>query len=116
MREVLEGHVAAAAAAKLTDGECERLMELALELRAEVPNNRAQTLDADFHGMIIRGAGDEVIASLLSAIRRRGQDYRIFEMAHGHELKEISDEAHVQIARAIAERDPSRRVSSRCST
>lgn len=106
LREVLEGHVAAAAAAKLSDEECERLMALAIELRDEVPNDRAQTLDADFHGMIIRGAGDEVIASLLSAIRRRGQDYRIFEMAHGDELKEISDAAHIQIARAIADRDP----------
>lgn len=106
LREVLEGHVAALSAARLPDDKVDRLMELAIELRDEPPNDRAQTLDADFHGIIIRGAEDEVIASLLSAIRRRGQDYRIFEMAHGTELKEISDAAHLQLAQAIRDRDP----------
>lgn len=106
LREVLEGHVAASSAARLSDEECDRLLELALELAATPPTDRAQRLDADFHAMIIDGARDEVMASLLHVIRRRGQDYRIFNTSGGDELKEISDAAHVEIAQAIKNRDP----------
>lgn len=106
LREVLEGHAAAQAAAKLTDAECIRLVELADELAATEPSDRAQTLDAAFHGLIISGARDEMIANLLEVIRRRGQDYRIFEMSHGDDLKTISDQAHREIAQAIRARDP----------
>lgn len=106
LREVLEGYVAAQAAAKMTDAECLVLVELADELAAAPPSDRAQTLDADFHSMIIRGAGDEMIASLLEVMRRRGRDYRMFEMSKGVELKGISDHAHREIAAAIKGRDP----------
>ena len=106
LRELLEGHVAAQSAARMTDEDCDHLMELADELAATPPSDLAQTLDADFHTMIIRGAGDEMIASLLEVIRRRGRDYRMFEMSRGEELKTISDHAHREIAEAIKNRDP----------
>lgn len=106
LREVLEGHVAAQAAAKMSDEECQALLELAEELASTQPSDRAQTLDADFHRMIIKGAGDEMIAALLDAMRRRGRDYRMFEMQKGVQLKGVSDEAHREIALAITHRDP----------
>lgn len=106
LREVLEGHVAALSAARMSADDCRRLVALADELAASEPSDRAQVLDADFHNMIIRGAGDEVIAALLETIRRRGRDYRIFEENSHEELKPISDQAHREIAAAIRDRDP----------
>lgn len=106
LREVLEGHVAAASAARLSDAECDRLLAMARELAATPPNDLAQRLDADFHGLIIDGARDQVMASLLRVIRRRGQDYRIFNTSGGDELKATSDAAHIEIAEAIKARDP----------
>lgn len=106
LREVLEGHMAAQAAAKMANEDCDLLLELADELAAVSPSDSAQTLDADFHTMIIQGARDEMIASLLEVMRRRGRDYRMFEMSTGSDLKAISDHAHREIALAIKNRDP----------
>lgn len=106
LREVLEGHVAAQAAAKLTDEERHRLVELEERLSSTAPSDEAQRLDAEFHRVIIRGAGDEMIAALLETIRRRGRDYRIFEEEAHAELKQVSDHAHAEITQAILARDP----------
>lgn len=106
LREVLEGHAAALAAARMSDADSRRLRELAQELAASEPNEQAQDLDAEFHRMIIRSAEDEMVTALLEAIRRRGRDYRIFETEHPGELKPVSDEAHLQIADAILGRNP----------
>lgn len=106
LREVLEGHLAAQAAARMSAEDTVRLATLADELASTEPSDRAQDLDTAFHGLIIRAAGDEVMAALLETIRRRGRDYHIFDDDHGRNLKAISDEAHVAIASAIAARDP----------
>ncbi len=106
LREVLEGHVAAQAAARMTDTERVHLLELAEELAATEPSDLAQRLDAQFHSAIINAAGDEMIAALLEATRRRGRDYRIFESVDHHDLKAVSDAAHREIAMAIGRRDP----------
>lgn len=105
LREVLEGHVAAQAAARMSDEERRQLQALADELAASEPSDDAQLLDARFHSAIIQAAGDEVITALLETIRRRGRDYRIFEIEAHHALKEVSDRAHAEIAQAIARRD-----------
>lgn len=106
MREVLEGYVAAQAAARMPDEECARLLEIADELAATDPSDRAQRLDAQFHSAIISAAGDEMIAAFLEIMRRRGRDYRIFEMYAHRDLKVVSDMAHRRIALAIQQRDP----------
>lgn len=106
LREVLEGHVAAQAAARMTDEERARLEELSEALAAIEPSDEAQRLDAEFHAVIIAAARDEMIAALLETIRRRGRDYRIFEEEAHQELKQVSDHAHAEITRAILDRDP----------
>ncbi|MCC2594113.1 FCD domain-containing protein [Tessaracoccus sp. OS52] len=106
LREVLEGHVAAQAAARMSQEDRERLRELEVQLSAVEPSDEAQRLDAEFHHLIIRAAGDEMIAALLETIRRRGRDYRIFEEEAHRELKEVSDHAHSEITAAILARDP----------
>jgi GntR family transcriptional regulator, transcriptional repressor for pyruvate dehydrogenase complex len=106
LRELLEGHVAAQAAARMTDAESAALLDLADELGRTEPSDLAQRLDAQFHSAIIDAAGDEMTAALLETIRRRGRDYRIFDPVENHGLKTISDDAHREIALAIARRDP----------
>lgn len=106
LREVLEGHIAAQAAARMSDDECDRLVEMAQELADSEPSDEAQVLDARFHSAIISAGGDEVVQALLETIRRRGRDYRIFEDEVHASLKEVSDRAHFAIAHAIRNRDP----------
>lgn len=106
LREVLEGHVAAQAAAKLSDHERQQILDKADELANTEPSDLAQRLDAEFHTLILQGARDEMIATLLETIRRRGRDYRVFENTLHAELKQVSDQAHREIAEAIARRDP----------
>ena len=106
LREVLEGHVSAQAAARMTDEEAAELLRVAQELAQCEPTDRAQLLDTRFHTLISEAAGDEVLTALLETIRRRGRDYRGFEDGVHYHLKAASDHAHVEIARAIQRRDP----------
>lgn len=108
MREVLEGHAAAMAAARMSDFQRQELRDVAQELCESTTPERAQALDMKFHSLIFLGGGDAMITTLLESLRRRGQDYRILELGEGRgeEIKALSDQAHQNIALAIAERDP----------
>jgi GntR family transcriptional repressor for pyruvate dehydrogenase complex len=106
LREVLEGHLAALSAARLSDEDCRRLVKAAEDLAVTPPSDKAQLLDTEYHQIIIWGAGEDLIAGLLETIRRRGRDYRTFETDNREELKAISDQAHRDIAAAISARDP----------
>lgn len=108
MREVLEGHMAALAAARMSGTEARRLCALAERLRGASSIDEAQALDNKFHARIIAGGEDPMMAALLESLRRRGHDYRIleFDEGRGAEIKRLSDEAHVQIATAILNKDP----------
>lgn len=106
LREMLEGHTAAQAAARMSEPDIRRLINLAEELCQTHPSDRAQELDTSFHRLIIKAADDPMIESLLEAIRRRGRDYHIFDTERGVQLKPVSDQAHRLIAEAIQRRDP----------
>ncbi|HOA27366.1 MAG TPA: FCD domain-containing protein [Arachnia sp.] len=106
LREVLEGHASAQAAARMSDDEAAELKRVAHELAECEPSDRAQLLDTRFHTLISEAAGDTVLTALLDTIRRRGRDYRIFEDSAHHQLKHVSDAAHIEIAEAIVRRDP----------
>ncbi len=108
MREILEGHMAALAAARMSTQAADELCALAERLRATASPDEAQRLDNEFHAMIIAGGVDPMIAALLASLRKRGHDYRILEMegGPGAEIKNLSDKAHVQIAAAIRNKDP----------
>lgn len=105
LREVLEGHAAAQAAARLSDEERGRILALARRLADLDPGPAAQRLDNEFHAAIITGGQDPVIATLLEIMRRRGRDYRVFEEDAYRDLKAVSDTAHLRIAAAISQRD-----------
>ncbi len=108
MREVLEGHAAAMASARMSEFEVEELGVVSQELCDTSDPDRVQTLDREFHLLIFKGSRDTMIAALLASLRRRGQDYRILELGEGRgpEMKRISDHAHREIVVAIGDRDP----------
>ncbi len=108
MREVLEGHAAALAAARMSDSQCHELRAVAQELADTTAPDTSQELDMEYHSLIFQGAGDGMIRALLESLRRRGQDYRILELGEGRgqEIKRTSDQAHKEIAAAISNRDP----------
>ncbi|MHA7861530.1 FadR/GntR family transcriptional regulator [Tessaracoccus sp. Y36] len=108
LREVLEGHIAAKAAAKRSDEQADRLLALALQLADTEPSLEAQQVDSEFHELIGECAGDELIGAILSVMRQRGRHYRILEAKDvGPALKALSDDEHVELAQAIKDRDPS---------
>lgn len=108
LREVLEGHLASKAAAQRSDEQAERLVALAHELAATEPSLEAQQLDAEFHELLGQCAGDELISTILAAMRQRGRHYRILEAEDvGPALKALSDDEHVELAEAIRDREPS---------
>lgn len=106
LREVLEGHCAALAAARINEQQLSELRSIAERLDAMAPGDEAQLLDSQFHAGITDAAGDPMIASLLESLRRRGREFRIYEDRAHADLKEISDTAHRGILNAIANRDP----------
>lgn len=106
LRELLEGHCAAQSAARLDDASVQRLQQLAMQLSNVEPGDEAQLMDGEYHALLIDGAGDPMISSLLEPLRKRGREFKIYEDPAHANLKTISDEAHRNIADAIAARDP----------
>lgn len=106
LREILEGYCAAQAAARLTDSQIEELETVAKDLEQSPPGHEAQILDTEFHKLISSASGDQAIISLLKVLRQRGRDYHVYEEPGKFDLKQVSDAAHLDIVRAIKERDP----------
>lgn len=107
LREVLEGHMAAQAAAKMPDADITQLLAVAREERGlSGTDERAAELDQEFHIRLIRGGGDAMIGALLETIHQRGSHYRLLEAGAQENFKEISARAHEEIAEVIAARDP----------
>ncbi|MEE1651407.1 GntR family transcriptional regulator [Brachybacterium sp. J144] len=106
IRQLLEGHAAAHAAAHFTEDQRAQLLALAEELADRPWEDEGSALDDAFHDLLISGAGNAPISALLKAMRQRGRHYRVFEHDDAIELKRTSDAEHLRIARAILARDP----------
>lgn len=106
LREVLEGYCAAQSAAKMTNDQSQQLMNLAQQLQQTPPGHEAQILDSQYHELLVTGARQDLISALLRVIRKRSRDYPVYENAWGTDLKAKSDQAHLDIAKAIQQRNP----------
>ena len=106
IRRVLEAHVAAQAAARLT-AENERTMFEHLEAIENTDDPATiSELDHRFHMEIARIGGNPTVESLLAVFRARSRAYQVFTLPQGPEIKRVSDEQHRAIATAIVNRDP----------
>jgi DNA-binding FadR family transcriptional regulator len=106
IRRVLEAHVAAQAAARLT-AETERTLVEHLEAMETTDDPaRISELDHHFHTTIARIGGNPTLESLLAVFRARSRAYQVFTLPDGAAIKRVSDEQHRAIATAILNRDP----------
>lgn len=106
IRRVLEAHVAAQAAARLT-AETQRTMFEHLEAMEHTDDPATiSELDHRFHLEIARIGGNPTLESLLAVFRARSRAYQVFTLPEGPEIKRVSDEQHRAIATAIVNRDP----------
>ena len=106
IRRVLEAHVAAQAAARLTAETQRRLFELLEAMETTEEPARVSELDHHFHTEIARIGGNPTLESLLAVFRARSRAYQVFTLPNGADIKRVSDEQHRAIATAIVNRDP----------
>ncbi|QKW05191.1 FadR family transcriptional regulator [Streptomyces sp. NA04227] len=105
-RGVLEAHVAAQTAARITEEELKNLRAVIETLEASDDPDEGAELDRQFHSEIARIAGNPAIASLLAVFRGRSRAYQVFMMPEGPAMKKESDAGHRLIVEALEARDP----------
>jgi GntR family transcriptional repressor for pyruvate dehydrogenase complex len=106
IRRILEAHVAAQAAARLTDDARQEMFEHMEAMEATDDPARISELDHRFHTVIARTGGNPALESLLAVFRARSRAYQVFTLPQAAEIKRVSDEQHRAIATAIVNRDP----------
>ncbi|MET9730157.1 FCD domain-containing protein [Streptomyces sp. NPDC006458] len=106
IRRVLEAHVMATAAARITPEELRTLYGY-LE-KMETIDDPAEFADADhrFHAEIARIGGSPSMEALLTVFRSRSRYYSVFALPEGPQFKRAGDEDHRLIVEALARRDP----------
>ncbi|MFJ5837305.1 FadR/GntR family transcriptional regulator [Streptomyces shenzhenensis] len=105
-RRVLEAHVAAQAAARITPEELKALIAVMEELEATDDPDEGSELNHRFHSEIARVAGNPSIASLLAVLSHRSRAYQVYLLPEGPAMKRESDAGHRAITEALAQRDP----------
>ncbi|GGP01021.1 FadR/GntR family transcriptional regulator [Wenjunlia tyrosinilytica] len=106
IRRILESHMAAQAAARVTAESLRTVMEPMEAMEAQQDPSKTSTLDHRFHSAIARIGGNPALESLLEVFRARSRAYQLFTLPQSAEIKRASDEEHRAIATAIANRDP----------
>ncbi|MFD3729050.1 FadR/GntR family transcriptional regulator [Streptomyces sp. NPDC058671] len=106
IRRVLEAHVMARAAARITPEELQVLYGFIEKIEAS--DDPVEFADADhgFHAEIARIGGSRSMEALLTVFRSRSRYYRVFALPEGPEFKRGGDEDHRAIIAALADRDP----------
>ncbi|MFF3247174.1 FadR/GntR family transcriptional regulator [Streptomyces sp. NPDC002870] len=109
LRRVLESHVAAQAAARVTPETLKAIfghIEAMEALEAKEDASKISEIDHRFHSAIARIGGNPTLESLLGVFRARSRAYQVFTLPESAEIKRASDAEHRAIAIAIANRDP----------
>ncbi|MFF0223485.1 FadR/GntR family transcriptional regulator [Streptomyces sp. NPDC004629] len=105
-RRVLEAHVAAQAAARITPEELKALIATMEALQATDDPDEGSELNHRFHAEIARIAGNPSIESLLAVLSDRSRAYQVYLLPEGPAMKRESDAGHRAIADALTQRDP----------
>ncbi|MFP1624305.1 FadR/GntR family transcriptional regulator [Streptomyces sp. 5K101] len=106
IRRVLESHVMAQAAARITPESLETLYGYIETIEATEDPATFSEFDHLFHAEIARLGGNPALESLLAVFRARSRSYQVFTMPEGPAFKRASDEDHRAIVTALADRDP----------
>ncbi|MDT0430654.1 MULTISPECIES: FadR/GntR family transcriptional regulator [Streptomyces] len=106
IRRVLESHVMAQAAARITPEALDTLRGHLEVLEATDDPAEYTEFDHRFHADIARIGGSPSLQALLAVFRARSRHYQVFTMPEGATFKKAGDEDHRTILRALADRDP----------
>jgi DNA-binding GntR family transcriptional regulator len=103
-RELIEPHAARKAALGLTERAARELTDLTdqMESGRSEPHNLFADLDTEFHRLIARTAGNNLIADSLARLHIH---VHIFRSSFGHELADEAQNEHRRILAAILGRD-----------
>ena len=107
VRSALEGLAAELAAVNLTEGEINRLGDLAVEIRGLLLNNnldRYDQLNQEFHNIIVTAAHNEVLLQTYSDIMLKRARYRIGTYRI-HNLSQVLADEHDTIVTALRNRN-----------
>lgn len=112
IRRVLESHVMAQAAARVTPGSLETLCGYLEAMKATEGPAEYSDLDHRFHAEIARIGGNPSMEALLAVFRSRSRHYQVFTLPEGPEFRRVSDADHEAIVAALANRDPAGAASA----
>lgn len=112
IRRVLESHVVAQAAARITPEELESLYGHIEGIDTTDDPAKVTVFDHSFHSEIARIAGNPALESLLAVFRSRSRHYQVFTLPGGPEMKRVTNEDHRAIVTALANRDPAAAASA----
>lgn len=112
IRRVLESHVMAQAAARITPAELDTLHGWLETIEASEDPAEFADYDHRFHAEIARIGGSPSMEALLTVFRSRSRHYRVFALPEGPEFKRAGDEDHRAIVAALANRDPAAAASA----
>jgi DNA-binding FadR family transcriptional regulator len=106
VRRVLEGEMARAAAARLSDDELADLGEAVEQMAAAVDDYSSfDALDHGFHRILMRASASEIGSTIVAAIHDYARENATFHAPAGPELLEHTVNEHRAILEALAARD-----------
>lgn len=112
IRRVLESHIAAQAAARMTAETIQTIFGHIEAMETTDDPSKVSEIDHQFHSAIARTGANPTLESLLAVFRARSRAYQLFALPEGRAIKQASDEEHRAIATAIANRDPAAAASA----
>lgn len=113
VRRALETEAAAAAAARVSDGqltEAAGILGRADEAIRSSPTDHAGAMqcDVEFHRLIATAAGNDVLSALIEAVSSRTIRGRMWRSTHDYEALAATHREHLAILEALRRRDPER--------
>jgi DNA-binding FadR family transcriptional regulator len=106
VRRILEAEASMLAAVRMTPAELEHLRDVLNRITADSPVDEFIDGDADFHDLVARASGNQVLASLLRSLSSRTMRARRWRALLEEGALERTVDQHRRIFRAIELRDP----------
>lgn len=106
VRRILEAEASMLAAVRMTPEELEHLRRVLERITANSPVDDFIDADADFHDIVARASGNQVLASLLRSLSSRTMRARRWRALLEEGALERTVDQHRRIFRAIEQRDP----------
>ncbi|HUG83379.1 MAG TPA: FadR/GntR family transcriptional regulator [Euzebya sp.] len=108
VRRILESHATAAAAARLSVEDLQRLSDLITEMDEMGPGEAFVAADIEFHRIVVDAAGNPVITAMIDGMSGRTFRARVMRSRTQEAALRRTKDEHHRIYEALRERDPER--------